>query len=96
MEVDLTRHAEPSRLRPVAIFITVITALALAVLAAIRIGWTGRFGSMQDERALCRAAYQRARTSADSAMVDLQTPVTSKGHAPFAQSCGLLRRERGA
>ena len=95
MEVGLNRPAEPSRLRRAAISVTVIAALALAALAAIRFGWTGRFGSTQTERALCRAAYQRARTPADSAMVDLQTPVTSKGHAPFAQSCGLLRREGG-
>jgi hypothetical protein len=40
---------------------------------------------------LCIANYKRAHTGSDSAIVDAQTPILSRGHASVALSCGTMR-----
>lgn len=41
---------------------------------------------------LCRASYHRARTAADSQIVDGQRPVVSRLQATTALTCGVMRR----
>ena len=40
----------------------------------------------------CLAAYRRARTAVDSAIVDAQRPVLLREKSPNAMNCGALRR----
>lgn len=40
---------------------------------------------------VCRGYYARAASATDSAVVDAQTPVTSRGQASVAVRCGTLR-----
>jgi hypothetical protein len=53
----------------------------------------GPLGPSAVAREECRDGYRRARTAADSAMVDRWTPVSSKAQAAFAKSCALMRRD---
>ena len=71
-----------------------VALLALAVVAAINVlRGRGPLGPSAAAREDCRTGYRRARTAADSAMVDAWTPVTSKEQAAFAKSCALMRRD---
>jgi hypothetical protein len=40
----------------------------------------------------CERSYRRARSSPDTAIVDLQIPATGREKGPNAPSCGFLRR----
>ena len=77
---------------------TVRTTLAVVLLGLLAGVWSpvrGR-GPLATSRAAqeqCRAAYAQARSARDSAMVDVVTPVTSRGQAAFAKSCALIRTD---
>jgi hypothetical protein len=72
----------------------VVALLALAAVAAVNVVCgRGPLGSSAAAREECRNGYRRARTAADSAMVDAWTPVTSTRQAAFAKSCALMRRD---
>jgi len=77
-----------------------LTILALVATAALLVAVVlslvrgrGPVGSSEAAREQCLAGYRRARSAADSAMVDAWTPVLSKGQAPFAKPCVLIRRD---
>ena len=40
----------------------------------------------------CRAAYARARTATDSAIIDVRRSASNTGKEPNAPTCGVLRR----
>jgi hypothetical protein len=80
-----------SRLRAGLGVVALAVVLGVVLLSYIR--GDGPPGSIQAARDQCLAGYRRARSAADSAMVDAWTPVMSKGQAPVAQPCGLIRRE---
>ena len=65
-----------------------ILLLALAIVVVV---FTNRRQPDDLAAAECRAAYGRAKTASDSAMVDRVRPVTSRAQATVAASCGTLR-----
>jgi hypothetical protein len=71
-----------------------LSLLVLGVLAAGVVGWMlfiGRhpgYGGAED----CRAAYRRAHTPADSAIVDARVPVVGRSKELTVLTCGVLRR----
>ena len=79
----------------------VLGAVGLAVVAVALSGWlvweyrlrTSAQGADPVVVTACRAAYERARSLADTAIVDAQRHVVSRDQAPNARSCGQLRRE---
>ena len=66
----------------------------LGVVAAGAIGWMffiGRhpgYGGAEE----CRAAYRRAHTAADSALIDARAPIVRRTREPNVLTCGALRR----
>jgi hypothetical protein len=69
-----------------------VSGIAAAVVLSLVRG-DGPPGSTRAARELCLAGYRRARSAADSSIVDAWTPVISKSQAAFAKSCALVRRE---
>lgn len=45
---------------------------------------------------ICHGDYTKARTLADTQMVDLRAPVLSRSQAPNAITCGAIRRAGGS
>ena len=81
--------------RPIAEAKTLLTMGALLLLAGMA-AWSairgrGPIGAHRIAAEDCRAGYRRARTAADSSMVDYQTPIVSKTQAAFAKSCKMMR-----
>jgi hypothetical protein len=73
--------------------LALVTCVGLLGAVAVHLaGGGGPPGSSQAARDQCLARYRRARSAADSAMVDSWAPVLSKVQAAFAKSCGLMRR----
>src|SRR5262245_29814380 len=75
--------------------LTILALVASAILLAVVVRSVVRgrpLGSSQAAREQCIAGYRRARSAADSAMVDSWTPVLSKAQAPGATSCAFMRR----
>ena len=67
-------------------------ALVLALVAILAVAAVSlRRAPDTAALSLCRGAYQRARTARDSAAVDLQRPVTSRGQATVAVDCRTFR-----
>lgn len=70
-----------------------LLAIAVALVAAIAL--LALYLRMADVRGteLCKRAYAAARTTADSALVDVQAPgaATSRLDAAYNVSCGELR-----
>ena len=67
-------------------------ALVLALVAVLAVVVVSLSRAPDDTAlSLCRGAYQRARTARDSAAVDLQVPVTSRGQATVAVDCRTFR-----
>ena len=76
------------------------TVVAVVVLALVALGFAlrrSRTGYANDDVAieLCRAAYRRALTAQDSAIVDAQRPITSRAQASVALTCRALRQSGG-
>ena len=71
----------------------ILAVLALgAVLWVLASRWrTGLMPSDVVAIEQCRAAYGRATTARDSAAVDQQRPIISRGQASAAASCGGYR-----
>jgi hypothetical protein len=67
--------------------VLILLLLALAIVVVL----TNRRGPDDLAAAECRAAYGRAETARDSAMVDRVRPVTSRTQATVAASCATLR-----
>ena len=72
----------------------VIGLLALLVLAS---GFflsrrSGQSSVDWEAGQFCVANYRRAHTISDSAIVDAQTPILSRGHASVALNCGAMRK----
>jgi hypothetical protein len=75
--------------------LTILALVATAVLLAAVVLSLARgrpLGYSQAAREQCIAGYRRARSAADSAMVDAWTPVLSRAQAPSATSCAFMRR----
>jgi len=88
--------AEPE-LGPVAGAARLRRIVVVVVLAALfgYLAWVlRRRGATEDDGrsvTLCAVLYQRARSAADTAMVDGQRPMISGEDAPAPRSCGELR-----
>ena len=67
------------------------TAVVILVCLLVLIWLTNRCGPDDVAAAECRAAYARAATARDSAMVDRMRPVTSRPQATVAVNCQTLR-----
>jgi hypothetical protein len=71
-----------------------LTAIGLLAFASIAVYlWHASRGDGPDSTAIevCRGSYARARNARDSTIIDVQVPVTSRGQASVAISCGVLR-----
>jgi hypothetical protein len=78
--------------------LSIIGLTVLAVALIVTVVWqyrlrTGPRGADPVVVATCVAAYQRAHSLADSAIVDAQRQVVSREQAPNARTCGQLRRD---
>ena len=68
--------------------------LLISAVAAGAVGWLlfiarhPGYGGAAD----CRAAYHRARSAADSGIVDARVPVVGRPKEPSVLTCGALRR----
>jgi hypothetical protein len=88
--------AEPE-LGPVAATDRLRRVVVVVVLAAVfaYLAWVLRHrGAAEDDgraATLCTVLYQRARSAADTAMVDGQRPMISGEDAPAPRSCAELR-----
>jgi len=72
------------------IVVTILVALVIA--AWFLIHPLGQAGFDARAAELCRANYHRARTAADSQMVDGQRPIVSRVQATTALTCGAMRQ----
>jgi len=73
-------------------------ALGLVLAALIFVAVTYRWwripgGGIGEDIAVaeCRAAYRRSHSMVDSAMIDVQRPIVSRGQATVARTCRELR-----
>lgn len=86
-EPPLTRMAHP-------IGVGLGILLAALLFAGVVYWWWRIPGGGPGEdiaAAQCQAGYQRSRTAADSAMIDSQRPIISRGQATAALTCRELR-----
>jgi hypothetical protein len=78
--------------RPLAIALGILLASAILATAAFRQRRIPGGAVGEDVAATqCRAGYGRARTAADSAVVDVQRPIISREQATVARTCRELR-----
>lgn len=72
----------------------VLGILALLVLASgiLLSSRSGRSPLDWEAGQFCIANYRHAYTSLDTAIVDAQAPILSRGHASVALSCGTMRK----
>jgi hypothetical protein len=74
---------------------TLVLLVAAVAVAAVLYRQVRMPGGTPGEAAaaeVCRAGYAHAAAAADSAAVDAQRPIVSRGQATVARSCRELRR----
>ena len=78
--------------RPVGASLGLLLAALLFAVVAYR-WWRIPGGGLGEDVAVaeCRASYHRSRSAVDSAMIDVQRPIVSRGQATVARTCRELR-----
>jgi len=76
----------------IVLLIVAVVGIGITVANVIRQPGQGTFSEVAASE--CQAAYRRAATPAESVAVGRMRPITSRGQAPRALSCAVMR-ERG-